>query len=99
MPVTGFQPIDLSVHLGSDVAAVRDALERQGATVTPQALAVAGPLALLYLAQAGSRLLPAAYPGSVIQPVVVGSSVVGFAINEHDQVIGLQERIVKAESP
>ncbi len=80
-------PID--VHLNGDLGEVTKTLTGQGVTVAASVTAT-GPLAVLM-----QLITPADVPvGAMVQPVVVGSSVVGFRVQTSDTVAELRRAIL-----
>ena len=82
------QRVAIDVHLHGDLATVTRVLGEQGVEVAEPRTA-SGPLAVL-----SHLLTPADVPaGSVVRPVVVGSTVVGFHVETSDAVAALRRAV------
>jgi len=86
---TGPQRIDLSVHFGKDIHTVQAALTRAGVQVAAPVQA-AGPLAMVYQVLILNKQT---WPGAVVEPVTLGTTVIGFRIDTQTQVAALQSQV------
>jgi hypothetical protein len=90
---TSWQPIDLSGHVGTDLETARAALTKAGVNVGAP-LPTPGPLAMVYQVLA---LSTQAWPGAVVHPVTIGSTVVGFKIDPQDQIQAIQQQVIQLQ--
>jgi hypothetical protein len=86
---TSPQPIDLSSFVGTPVQSATRALTKAGLQVAaPQQ--VAGPLGMVYSVV---NLATSAWPGAVVEPVVLGTTVMGFRVDPQAQIESLQRQV------
>jgi hypothetical protein len=86
-------PIDLSAYVGADVKTATDALTQAGLQVmAPQQ--VTGPLGMVYQV---INLSSKAWPGAVVEPVTLGTTVMGFRVDPQDQIRSLQSQLLQLQ--